>query len=149
MTQIGIHLRSSRMISGHEFWSITIITAYKPIVYSRNFSYMVSLNSSLISIVSLFRYLRKIFFTNRNKMIFKIIFVVFGLILSVLCPVWSQEICAQVIVCDQYGNEYPTPCDLKDAQILDPSLYEVPCDDVGGTYKSAWKMAAQRGSFSF
>lgn len=57
----------------------------------------------------------------------KIVFTIIGIILSMATSVWSQDICAQVIVCDQYGKQYSTPCTFADAQKNNPDLKETPC----------------------
>lgn len=58
---------------------------------------------------------------------FKIVVaIVAGAILSMATSVWSQG-CIQVIVCDQYGNSYPTPCAFADAQKQNSDLVESSC----------------------
>lgn len=64
-------------------------------------------------------------FKNKSsKMNFQIVLAIIGLVLSLAASVWS---CPQVITCDQYGNEYPTPCDFAAAQRDNPDLEEAPC----------------------
>lgn len=53
-----------------------------------------------------------------------IVLAIIGLVLSMAASVWP---CIQVIVCDQYGTEYGTPCDFADAQRDNPDLEEAPC----------------------
>lgn len=55
---------------------------------------------------------------------FKIVLAIIGIVLSMAASAWS---CPQVIVCDQYGNEYRTPCEFADAQRENPDLQETPC----------------------
>lgn len=58
---------------------------------------------------------------------FKIAFVIIGVLLSMTASAWADDFCAQVIVCDQYGNEYRTPCDFAAAKRQNPDLEETDC----------------------
>lgn len=58
---------------------------------------------------------------------FKIALAIIGVILSLAASVRSGGECAQVIVCDQYGNEYRTPCEFAAARRQNPDLEEGPC----------------------
>lgn len=59
---------------------------------------------------------------------FKIILTIIGIILSLAVSVRSDgDFCAQVIVCDQYGKYYPTPCAFAKAKESNPDLVDTQC----------------------
>lgn len=58
---------------------------------------------------------------------FKLALAIIGVLLSMAASVQSGGGCAQVIVCDQYGNEYSTPCAFAEAQRENPDLVETNC----------------------
>lgn len=58
---------------------------------------------------------------------FKIAFAIIGVMLSLAASAWSQDMCIQVIVCDQYGNKYNTPCVFAAAQKKNPELVLTAC----------------------
>lgn len=72
---------------------------------------------------------------------FKIIAAIVGIIASMTFSVSCQEedgvICEQMIVCDQYGRQYPTPCDFFDAEDLDDTLEIEDCP-----VEDSWNVAA-------
>lgn len=58
---------------------------------------------------------------------FKIALAIIGVLLSMAASTLAGDFCAQVIVCDQYGNEYPTPCAFAEAKRQNPDLEETSC----------------------
>ena len=60
------------------------------------------------------------------------LFTIIGIILSIAASAYSQEMCAQVVTCDQCGKPYPTPCAFEDAQKKNPTLRQAPCPPQSG-----------------